>query len=114
MSDNENKLSIEFDDDNKDYLALNQLLEDDTIRKKNRMVLDIEENGENYLKEIDRKKKRKHQKKFKYIPYILKNSLYDEEELLSYSFEDVVDIYNDIKHRKRPWIIKFFDSLFGM
>lgn len=114
MSDETNKLSIEYDDDNKDYFALNQFLEEDTNRRKNKLVFDIEENGERYLKEIDRKKKVKHQAKTKYIPYILKHSLYDEEELLSYSFEDVMDIYKEIKYKNRPWIIKFFDSLFGV
>ena len=82
-------LSIDSDDDDKDYEAFSEFLENDTKRKKNRTVIEINETAESLLKEIDKKKKNKTILTNKLIPYILKhcNEKYDEEELKSYSFE---------------------------
>jgi hypothetical protein len=116
MSPDKNILSIDSDDDNENYQAFSEYLDEDTKRKKNRTANEFEEIGNNLLKEIERKNKEKKRRATKLIPYILKHcdGKYGEEELNSYSFEDVQDIYNEIKIRKRPAIIKFFHFIFNL
>jgi len=117
MAIDREEFKIEPDeDDGMSALALNTHLEEDTKRKQNVMKSEIEVMGERYLKEIDRKKGRKTQESTKLIPYILKHSnwKYDEEELLSYTYEDVLDIYNEIKVRRRPAIVKFIHFVFNL
>lgn len=116
MSPDKNILSIDSDDDNENYEAFSEYLIEDTKRKKTRDANEIEKIGESLLKEIERKNKHKRIKANKLIPYILKNcdGKYGEEELNSYSFEDVQEIYNEIKIRKRPFIIKFFHFIFNL
>jgi hypothetical protein len=116
MSDDKNILSIDYDDDNKNYQAFDEFLQDDTKRKKNKSANEIEQIGDQLLKEIERKKKEKQLKAKKLIPYILKNcdGKYDEEELYSYSFEDVKDLYDNIKAEKSPLIVKIFRFLFNI
>lgn len=115
MIDKKILLSIDSDDDDKDYEAFSEFLEDDTKRKKNQTVIEINEIAESLLKEIDRKNKNKTIKSNKLISYILKhcNGKYEEEVLKSYSFEDVRDIYNEIKTQRRSTISKFFHFIFN-
>jgi hypothetical protein len=108
-------LSIDSDDDNNDYELFNSYLEEDTNRKKSRTAIDFEQMGNQFLKEIEIKNKRKEfKKKNILIPYIVKNSTYGVDELISYSFEDVQNIFNEIKKEKRPTIIKFFHFIFNI
>lgn len=108
-------LSIDSDDDNNDYESFNTYLEEDTNRKKNRTAIDIEQMGSQLLKEIDVKNKRKENKKRTIlIPYIVKNSTYGTDELISYGFEDVQKIYDEIKKEKRLAIIKFLHFIFNI
>jgi len=104
------------EDNDMSILAYNKYLEDDVERKKKKAANEIEEMGGQFLSEIDRKKKQKNLKSQKLIPYILKHSsnIYDEEELLSYTFEDIQDIYNGIRTEKKPFIIKIFRFLFNI
>lgn len=116
MSYDKRILSIDNDDDNKDYQAFDEFLQDDTKRQKNAMSLEIEQFGSQYLKEIDRKKRNKELKKSKLIPYILlhSNGVYDEEELNSYSFEDVQTIYNQIRKENRSIVSKILHFIFNI
>jgi len=116
MSLDKNILSIDSDDDNENYEAFSEYLENDTKRKKNKTVNEIGEMGEVFLKEIDRKNKNNTIKSNKLILYILKNcdGKYDEKELKSYSFKDIKDIYTEIKIQRKPVIIKFFRFLFNL
>jgi hypothetical protein len=116
MSFDKNILSIDSDDDNENYEAFSEYLEEDTKRKKNRTASEIEQSGDLFLMEIERKNKNRKLRLVKPIQYILKNcdGKYSEYELNTYSFEDVMDIYNEIKAKKRPFIIKFFRFLFGL
>ena len=66
-------LSIDSDDDDKNYLAFSEYLEDDTRRKRNLTAKEINEVGENLLKEIERKKRNQALKSQKLIPFILKH-----------------------------------------
>jgi hypothetical protein len=109
-------LSIDLDDDNENYKEFFEYLVDDTKRKKKKSASEIEEIGELCLKEIDRKNKNKELMANKLIPYIIKhcNNKYGEEELKSYSFDDVQNIYKEIKIKRRPIIIKFFQFIFNL
>jgi hypothetical protein len=66
-----NILSVDSDDNNINYKEFNKFLQEDTDRKKNKTVLEIEEMGDQLLKEIDRKKRNKEPIKIKLISYIL-------------------------------------------
>jgi len=116
MSPDKNILSIDSDDDDLTYNAFSEYLEEDTKRKKDKTASEIEQMGTQLLGEIDRKNKQKKLKADKLIPYILNHcdGKYDKEELLSYSFEDVQQIYNELKVENRPAIIKFFHFIFNL
>ena len=108
---------LPFDDDELiDYVSLSKHLKKDTDRKKKQISEEFEEMGARYLQEIERKNKNKELKQIKLIPYILKHrgEIYDNDELMSYSFEDVQDIYDEIKIEKKPAIIKFLHFVFNI
>ena len=109
-------LSIDSDDDNKDYKAFSEYLEDDTRRKKNLTAREIQEVADNLVKEIERKKRNQALKSQKLIPYILKHcdEKYTEEELIGYSYNDVQDIYNELKIEKQSFVSKFFHFIFNL
>jgi hypothetical protein len=108
-------LSVDFDDDDKNYEIFSEFLEDDTQRKKNLTAVQINETAESLLREIERKNLLRGKKKTKLIRYIKKNShyIYSKEELNSYSFEDVMNIYNETKREKRSLITKIFQFIFN-
>lgn len=116
MSFDEKILSIESDDDNENYHQFDEFLTNDTNRKKNSFAKDIDLMGKQYLIEIDRNKVKQKIKKNKLIPYILKHSenLYSEEELLSYSLDDIRIIYDDIKKENSSTLSNFFKFLFNI
>lgn len=107
-------LSIEYDDDDKDALALSEFLEDNTNRVKEKIGKEFTEKGDQYLKEIERKKLIKSLKAEKLIKSIIKHThgRYSADELRSYSYEDVQDIYNEVI-KENP-VKKFFHFLFNM
>lgn len=116
MSHHKKILSIDFDDSNDGYDEFSKYLNDDTHRKMKKTAVQIEELGELCVNEIERKNKQKAQKSKKLIPYILKKSedKYTEEELLSYSYEDVKNIYDEIKEKNKSIFIKIFQFLFNL
>jgi hypothetical protein len=120
MGINREEFKIEPEkDDGIDIISLNKHIEEDLKRKKNNTANEFEKLGGDYLKEIDKKKKTKGSKKAKLIPYILKHrgDDYDNEELMSYSFDDVQDIYNEIKEYKKknkPFLVQMFHFLFNI
>ena len=112
MAIDREEFKIEPDkDDDMSVLSLSQHIEEDIERKKNKLANEFQELGDNYLTEIDRKKRRKKVKQSKLIPYILKHrkDMHTEEELLSYSYEDIQEIYDEIKAEKRSWLVKLFE-----
>lgn len=104
------------EDDGVSVISLAKHLEDDAERKKNVTASEFELMGGQFLKEIDKKKKRKGSKKSELIPYILKHCSddYDEEELLSYSYEDILEIHGELKKEKKSFFIKMFHFLFNI
>jgi hypothetical protein len=109
-------LSVDSDDDNENYEIFSQFLDEETKRNKNRTAIEIDEFGKQYLNEIEKRRLKKEIQKGKYIHYIYKHtkSIYPAGVLESYSFEDVKDIYNEVKIQKRPAIVKFFYFLFDL
>ena len=117
MAINREEFKIEPDeDDGMSVLSLAKHIDEDNERKKNQLANEFEELGGQFLNEIDRKKKRSGSKKSKLIPYILKHrgDDYDEEELRSYEYDDVLEIYNELKKEKKPLITKFFHFIFNL
>ncbi len=116
MSKDKNILSIDHDDDNENYEAFSEYLKEHTKRTTRQFAFEIERDGDLLLKEIERKSKNKKLKASKLIPYILKNcdGKYSENELNTYSFEDIQDIYNEIKTENRSAIVKFFHFIFNL
>lgn len=114
MTEEHNKLPL--DDELVDYVSLTKHLKEDTDRKKKQLSQEFDEMGGRYLQEIERKNNEKELKRAKLIPYILKyrSNLYEKDELMSYSFEDVQDIYNVLKKEKKPAILKFFHFIFNI
>lgn len=95
-------LSIDADDEGVDIKSFTKFIEDDTHRNKNVIANQFTELGEDLLAEVEEKKQRKEIRKDKLIVYILKhdkNKLYSLKTLKSYSFEDVLNIYNEFKTR---------------
>ena len=107
---------LSLDDELIDYVSLSKHLKEDTDRKKKQTLDEFENMGDRYLKEIEQKNKNKKLKQLKLIPYILKHcdNIYDRDELMSYSFEDVQNIYNEIKAGKKSTILKFFHFIFNI
>jgi uncharacterized protein YfkK (UPF0435 family) len=109
-------LSIDSDDDDKDYKAFSEYLEDDTRRKKNLTAREIQQVADNLVKEIERKKRNQALKSQKLIPYILRHcdEKYTEEELKGYTYNDVQDIYNELKVEKQSFFSKIFHFIFNL
>lgn len=107
---------MSIDDNDMSVLAHHKYLEEDAERKKKKIASEFEEIGGQLLLEIDKKKKRKKLIQFKIIPYILKHAgdIYEEDELKSYSLEDVQDIYDELRKEKKPAIIKIFHFIFNI
>jgi len=116
MTDIDKKiLSIDFDDDNENYEAFYEYLENDAERKKNNIASEIDKFGEEFLAEIESKKYRQKIKRDEYIKYILKHEkhIYSKDELESYSYEDVFDIYQKVKNKKTSFFVKLFNFIFN-
>ena len=97
-------ISIDADDDegNVDIRSFTKFVEEDTLRNKNKFAKEFDELGEEFLTEVEEKKKRKEVLKDKHIKYIMKHhdgSVHSEKQLKSYSYEDVLNIYNELKTR---------------
>ena len=114
MTEDHEKLPL--DDELVDYVSLSKHLKDDTDRKKKQLSTEFDAMGSQYLQEIERKNKNKELIQLKLIPYILRHrgSIHDKDELMSYSFEDVQDIYDEIKKEKKPGLLKFFHFIFNI
>ena len=116
MAVDEKILSIDSDDDNLGVVEFSNFLQEDTERKKKQNAAMIAELGETLVKSVEKKKKIERLKAEKLIPYILKHTdgYYDKDELISYSFKDVQDIYNSIKQERSPFFVKFFRFIFNL
>lgn len=115
MTIDKNLLSIDSDDDDNNYIVFSEYLIEDTKRKKEIAVLEIEEVGVKLLKEIDRKKNLQNKEKDKHIKYIIKHSKnFEYHDLKSYDINDVRDIYRKLKEENQPIIKKFFHFLFDL
>jgi len=109
-------LSIDSDDDNENYLGFEEFLEDDTNRMKKKIAREFEEMGDFYLKEKEINDNRSLVQKRKLIPFILKHSedKYSEEDLLSFSINDIRDIYKQIKSNRSSFFSKLFKFVFNL
>ena len=113
---NKDWLSIDGDDDNEDYVAFTEFLTEHTKRNKRKALSEIEMFGDAYLKEIEWKKKQDDEKKNKLVSYIIKHcqGKYDTKTLMEYSYEDVLEIYNEYKKKNRTLLSKIFHFVFNL
>lgn len=116
MTINKKILSVDFDDDDVEYGAFTKYLEDDTKRRLDLAFKEIDEFGEEYLKEIERKKLIQHKQKTKYVNYIFKHSkgLYTKERLYSYEYDDVLNIYQALKDQRQSPIKNFLNFFLNL
>ena len=106
-------LSIEYEDDDKDYEGFVKQVNYDTERKKSIFVREIEMMGDSLVEEKRRREIRNKKKARKLIPYILRHDDGGQtfDELMDYSYEDILRMYNEIKTVRRSRIfdiVKFF------
>jgi len=121
MKNSKNSLIEPDYDDGLNFKSLSTHIKDDLFRNKNKIANNIVEIGENLLIEIDEKKNKNEIIKKKYINFILKQGKnskkygndYSFNLLNSYSFEDVRDIYFNIKNRKK-FFIKIIHFIFNV
>jgi putative lipase involved disintegration of autophagic bodies len=107
-------LSIDADDDDVDVKTFSKFIHDHTERDKNKTANEFTELGEDLLNEIAEKNKRKDRLKIKQSKYIHKHSIdYTWNQLESYSYKDVQDIYNEI-HNRRNTFNKIFRFIFNL
>ena len=95
-------LSVDADDDDGvDIKSFTIFSEENTKRNKNVVANQIIEIGEDLLAEVEEKNRRKEREKKKYVRYILRHSkTHIKSQLISYSLEDVKDIYEFINKSK--------------
>ena len=113
-------LSIDADDDDLDVKSFYKFTEEHSERSKNKTANEFLEIGDKLLAEIEEKNKRKEKQRNLFINYILRYSdryavddSYSMNELLSYSYEDVRDIYNQIKDERNVFK-KLFRFIFNL
>ena len=116
MVEDKKILSIDADDDDLYVKSFYKFTEEHSERSKNKIVNEFLEMGDRLLAEIEEKNKRKEKQKIVFINYILRHSdtySYPFNELLSYSYEDVRDIYNQIKDERNVFK-KLFRFIFNL
>jgi len=95
-------LSVDADDDDGvDIRSFTKFVLENTDRTKNSVAKQFDEIGQDLLDEIEEKKLRKEIEKQKLIPYILKHdkTVYSERLLRTYSYEDIKEIYDQLKNK---------------
>ena len=94
-------LSVDADDDDGvDIKSFTKFIFENTDRSKNSVARQFDEIGQDLLYEIEVKRTRKELKKQKLIKYILKHNrgiIYNDRILKSYTYEDVKQIYDELK-----------------
>lgn len=117
MAIDEKILSIDADDEEEvDIKSFTIFVEENTKRNKNVIANQFIEIGEDLLIEVEEKKARKEILKDKHIKYIMKHhdgSVYSEKQLKSYSYEDVLNIYNELKTRG-TFLQRLFRFIFNL
>ncbi len=115
MSVDKKILSIDADDDDVDYKSFVKYIGEDTDRTKNVIAKDFNQFGDDLLAEIDAKNIKRNIRKEKQIVYILKHdeNSYSHHALNSYSFEDINNIYNELRE-KRSVVKKLIHFIFNL
>lgn len=111
---NNNLLSYNYDDDDKNYNEFSKFLNQHTNREKKKDAEEIFEMGETLLSEIDQKKYINEKKKDVMIKYITsKTDKYLRSYLKELDIADVIDIHTEIKNENKSFFIKFIDWIFS-
>lgn len=95
----------------------NNLITRDLEFKKKGFANEINEFGDELIKNINEKVKNKEKVRLEKIKYILKygkDKFGTKEELEDTPLEDIESIYIQVKEQKKPWLIKLFEVLIGV
>lgn len=112
---NDKVLSIDYDDDDENYKGFFEYIVDDTHRKQKKIAKEVDSMGDFFLEEIEKKNKKRGDKKMVYVKYIVRHDdAYDINELMSYSIHDVIEIYNETKENRHSFFKKIFKFLFNV
>lgn len=113
MNYDEKIISVDANDDDKNYMAFEKFIIEHSERDKNLKAKEIIDLGDDLLFEIDEKFAKQEQEKKKYYKYILRHSdKYTKNQLQSYSLNDVKDIFNELKLNNQSFIKKIFNFIF--
>lgn len=108
-----NVISIDHNDDQEDYDGFLKLLQENTERVKNSQANKIFDMGDTLLSEIESKKKIKSKKAVSKINYIVKKSdNYSKEYLEELDYNDVENIYSEIKYENRGFFVKLLELFY--
>jgi len=107
------ELSINYEDDQKDYEGFDEFLKENTERQKEKTAQEFADMGDYLLKEIDHKKSIKNVAKRKLIKYIMrKTNKYMEEYLWDLEYNDVNDIFDEVKLENKSFLKKVMEFFF--
>jgi hypothetical protein len=108
-------LSIDTDDDDNNYQEFSEFIEENIISNKNKIADRLNEIGEDLLAEIEEKQRQKNLQKEILIKFIVKQkkNKYSSQLLMTYSFEDVKNIYDEIKNKPNR-LIEIFKFIFNL
>ncbi len=110
-----NPLSIDYEDNEKDFDGFLKFIHKHTNQQKKYTAQEIEFMGEKLVKEKTKKEKRQDKQKLKLIDYIVekqKNTFYDKEDLINYSYHDIIILHKQVKHDNRSAFRKFIELFF--
>lgn len=110
MVDNEFRDFFKVEDEDLDigYDELLVHLENTTHHQKTQFEREIIENGNDYLRQIEKEKKVRKNKLKKEIEYIIKKTNFSFNEIIEYDEKDILDIYKITKDENRSLIGKIF------
>ncbi len=107
------KKKSKFEEEKK-YFEFLSMVDDSIDKDKKGVVKKIMKHGDDLLEEISEKKKRKKKEKREMIKYILEKNpkKYSKSDLSkNYSHEEILEIYNVIKRKNKPFVQKVKELL---
>jgi len=101
----------ELEEDDKDYLGFVKMLDETSTHVKSKTKKEISNMGDLFVEEMEKRRKIEEKKKEIMIDYIVENSsqIILKDELLTYTYKDVFEIYSNLKRKNRPLLQKLKD-----
>lgn len=112
MPSEETKYEFFDEDEDLDILSLKKNIEKDIINQKEIFVKTVLTNGDDQLKDIEKKKQKRELNKKQKIEYLIKYATkysIDVEELYEMNSDEITLLYNDIVHQNRSFFRKLIE-----